>query len=89
MRRADYFWSDSEAGSWNTVIGTTLVVKGATHELLHDPQGVVYSHRSADGLWLPGGASSTGAAAIATEFAADDLDRLNHAAERAEFDGTS
>lgn len=73
----------TEAGSWNTVIGTTLVVKGATRELLHDPQGVVYSHRSADGLWLPGGASSTGAAAIAAEFATDDLERLNHAAERA------
>jgi D-ribulokinase len=73
----------TEAGSWNTVIGTTLVVKGATRELLHDPQGVVYSHRSADGLWLPGGASSTGAAAIAAEFAASDLERLNHAAEHA------
>ncbi len=73
----------TEAGSWNTVIGTTLVVKGATRELLHDPRGVVYSHRSPDGLWLPGGASSTGAAAIAAEFATSDLERLNHVAERA------
>lgn len=71
----------TEIGSWNTVIGTTLVVKGVTGELLHDLLGVVYSHRSADGLWLPGGASSTGAAAIAKEFAASDLDALNHAAE--------
>lgn len=67
-------------GSWNTVIGTTLVVKGVTRELLHDPLGVVYSHRSIDGLWLPGGASSTGAAAIAAEFDASDLERLNHGA---------
>lgn len=71
----------TEIGSWNTVIGTTLVVKGVTSELLHDPLGVVYSHRAADGLWLPGGASSTGAAAIAKEFAASDLDALNYAAE--------
>jgi sugar (pentulose or hexulose) kinase len=72
------------AGSWNTVIGTTLVVKGVTRELLHDPLGVVYSHRSIDGLWLPGGASSTGAAAIAAEFGASDLKRLNHSALSAE-----
>jgi sugar (pentulose or hexulose) kinase len=71
----------TEIGSWNTVIGTTLVVKGVTKELLQDPLGVVYSHRSADGLWLPGGASSTGASAIAKEFAASDLDALNRVAE--------
>ena len=68
-------------GSWNTVIGTTLVVKGATERLLHDPLGVVYSHRSMDGLWLPGGASSTGAGAIAAEFAAEQLPALNAFAE--------
>jgi sugar (pentulose or hexulose) kinase len=71
----------TEVGSWNTVIGTTLVIKGVTRELLHDPLGTVYSHRSADGLWLPGGASSTGAAAIAKEFADVDLEALNHAAQ--------
>jgi sugar (pentulose or hexulose) kinase len=68
-------------GNWNSVIGTTLVVKGVTRELLHDPLGVIYSHRSADGLWLPGGASSTGAAAIAEEFPDADLEALNRAAE--------
>ena len=67
-------------GSWNSVVGTTLVMKGVTAELLHDPLGVVYSHRSADGFWLPGGASSTGAGAIARDFAADELPALNQAA---------
>ncbi|HEY2040765.1 MAG TPA: FGGY family carbohydrate kinase [Edaphobacter sp.] len=71
----------TSVGSWNTVIGTTLVVKGVTQELLRDPLGAVYSHRSMDGLWLPGGASNTGAGSIATNFAADDLPRLNHYAE--------
>ena len=70
-------------GSWNSVIGTTLVLKGVTSQLLHDPSGVVYSHRSADDLWLPGGASSTGAGAIAAEFAVADLDVLNDGALRA------
>ena len=67
-------------GSWNSVIGTTLVLKGVTAQLLHDASGVVYSHRSADGLWLPGGASSTGAGAIAAEFGGTDLAGLNAAA---------
>ena len=70
----------TEVGSWNSVIGTTLVIKGVTRELLRDPLGVIYSHRSADGLWLPGGASNTGAAAIVAEFNSSALDKLNHAA---------
>lgn len=69
----------TEVGSWNTVIGTTLVVKGVTRDLLYDSTGIVYSHRSIDGCWLPGGASSTGASTIASQFNNADLDRLNHA----------
>ena len=63
-------------GSWNSVLGTTLILKGVTAELLADPLGVVYSHRSPDGRWLPGGASSTGAGAIAWQFPGRDLDEL-------------
>ena len=72
----------TSVGSWNTVIGTTLVVKGATEQLLRDPLGAVYSHRSMDRLWLPGGASSTGAGAIAQGFDAAALPALNAYAER-------
>jgi sugar (pentulose or hexulose) kinase len=71
-------------GSWNSVLGTTLVLKGVTAELLADPLGVVYSHRSPDGRWLPGGASSTGAGAIARQFPGRDLDELG--ATAAEFE---
>ncbi|MGD0862300.1 MAG: FGGY family carbohydrate kinase [Candidatus Limnocylindrales bacterium] len=67
-------------GRWNSVLGTTLVVKGVTHELIHDPLGVVYSHRAPNGDWLPGGASSTGAGLIARDFAGRDLGDLNRAA---------
>lgn len=67
-------------GSWNSVLGTTLVIKGVTPELIRDPLGVVYSHRSADGNWLPGGASNTGAGILARDFPNADLDALNRAA---------
>ncbi|NMO93558.1 FGGY family carbohydrate kinase [Actinomycetospora sp. TBRC 11914] len=52
-------------GSWNTVLGTTLVLKGVTEQLLRDPTGSVYCHLGPQGGWWPGGASSTGAAVLA------------------------
>ncbi|MEU0990414.1 FGGY-family carbohydrate kinase [Streptomyces sp. NPDC005953] len=55
-------------GSWNAVLGTTLVLKGVTATPLRDPSGVVYSHRSPDGVWLPGGASSVGGGALRAAF---------------------
>ncbi|MFW6060617.1 MAG: FGGY-family carbohydrate kinase [Phycisphaeraceae bacterium] len=64
-------------GSWNVVLGTTLVFKGVTPELIRDPAGVVYCHRSPDGNWLPGGASSTGAGALTHHFPNRDLDELS------------
>ncbi|MEU7002899.1 FGGY family carbohydrate kinase [Nonomuraea sp. NPDC046570] len=70
----------TRVGSWNTVLGTTLVLKGVSRELIHDPLGVVYSHRAPSGDWLPGGASSTGAGVLAREFAGRDLDDLSRRA---------
>jgi len=66
-----------EVGSWNSVLGTTLVLKGVTAELIRDPAGVVYSHRAPDGNWLPGGASSTGAGVLTQQFPGRDLDALS------------
>jgi sugar (pentulose or hexulose) kinase len=63
-------------GSWNSVLGTTLVLKGVTPDLIKDPAGVVYSHRSPDGNWLPGGASSVGAGMISRHFPDRDLEAL-------------
>ncbi|MEU9173221.1 FGGY-family carbohydrate kinase [Streptomyces sp. NPDC048420] len=51
-------------GSWNSVLGTTLVLKGAAPAPVLDPTGVVYNHRAPGGTWLPGGASSVGAGAL-------------------------
>lgn len=74
----------SRVGSWNSVLGTTLVLKGVTKELIHDPLGVVYSHRAPDGGWLPGGASSTGTGALSTALPGRDLDALSATAARRE-----
>lgn len=69
-----------EEGRWNSVLGTTLALKGVTRELLQDPGGVVYSHRHPDGGWLPGGASNVGAGALARHFADRDLEALEERA---------
>ena len=66
-----------EPGAWSSALGTTLVVKGCTAQLLHDPAGAVYSHLNPDGGWLPGGASSPGAGVLGREFAGQDLNRLS------------
>lgn len=63
-------------GSWNAVLGTTLAFKGVTQELIRDPAGVMYSHRSPDGGWLPGGASGAGAGILSLYFSGRDLDAL-------------
>ncbi len=69
-----------EVGAWNSVLGTTLVLKGVTKHLLDDPLGVVYSHRAPHGGWLPGGASSTGAGVLTAHYPGRDLEELNRAA---------
>jgi sugar (pentulose or hexulose) kinase len=63
-------------GDWNSVLGTTLALKGVTRNLIHDPGGVLYSHRSPDGHWLPGGACNVGAGALSKHFPGQDIDRL-------------
>ncbi|MFC9693938.1 FGGY-family carbohydrate kinase [Kribbella sp. NPDC056951] len=61
-------------GAWNSVLGTTLVLKGVSEKLLDDPTGAVYSHLHPDGGWLPGGASSSGAGVLTELLPGADLD---------------
>ncbi|MGW2407124.1 FGGY-family carbohydrate kinase [Streptomyces sp. NPDC001739] len=63
-------------GAWNSVLGTTLVLKGTSPHLVRDPAGVVYCHRGPDDTWLPGGASSSGAGVLTRHFPGEDLDAL-------------
>ncbi|MEV5674857.1 FGGY family carbohydrate kinase [Streptomyces sp. NPDC052179] len=64
-------------GSWNAVLGTTLVLKGVTDAPVADRTGVVYNHRAPDGSWLPGGASGAGGGALTAAFPEADPARLD------------
>ena len=76
-------------GDCNSVLGTTLVLKGCSPQRIAAPEHGVYSHRApdADGGWLPGGASSSGAGALRAAFPDADLDALGHRA--AEYERTA
>ncbi|AJT62760.1 hypothetical protein T261_1072 [Streptomyces lydicus] len=67
-------------GAWNSVLGTTLVLKGSSPHLVRDPAGVVYCHRGPGESWLPGGASSSGAGVLSQYFHGENLDVLTEQA---------
>jgi sugar (pentulose or hexulose) kinase len=69
-----------QPGEWSTTVGTTLVIKGVTRDLIRDPLGRVYSHRHPQGWWMPGGASNTGADWAARDYAGQDLSQLDREA---------
>ncbi len=68
-------------GDWNSVLGTTLVLKGMSAHRVRDRSGVLYCHRAPDGSWLPGGGSSCGAGVLSTHFPGRDLDELGRRAD--------
>lgn len=67
-------------GRWNSVLGTTLAIKGFTSNPLSIPQNGVYSHRAPDGGWLPGGASNVGAGYLEDQFGAPVGDKFDQQA---------
>jgi D-ribulokinase len=67
-------------GDWNSTLGTTLVFKGVTRNLIPDPLGRVYFHRHPEGWWLPGGASNTGTDWIMSDQPGADFNLLDQQA---------
>ena len=65
----------ADVGDAVTSLGSTLVVKQLSDRPLFDAASGVYSHRLGD-LWLPGGASNSGGAALACHFDLDAIQRL-------------
>lgn len=69
-----------EVGDWSSTLGTTLILKGVSDAPVRDPGGALYCHRSPDGRWLPGGASSVGGGVLQARFAGRDLAALDRRA---------
>jgi D-ribulokinase len=65
-----------KCGDAVTSLGTTLVLKLLCDRPLFDPNLGVYSHRI-DNVWLAGGASNSGGAAIARHFCLDRIRELS------------
>jgi len=68
-------------GDWNATLGSTLVLKGISEELIRDPRGRIYCHRHPDGWWMPGGASNTGAEWVLADHPGEDPEELSAQAE--------
>lgn len=64
-------------GDWASIIGTTLVLKGVTKNLLADPSGSSYSHKLPSGYWMLGGAANIGGRCLNDFFSKDEFDALN------------
>lgn len=65
----------SEPGEGVSALGTTLTIKILSDRPVFAPAYGIYSHRLL-GLWLAGGASNTGGAALLGQFSAAEMDRL-------------
>ena len=70
----------ADPGRFVSVVGSTLVLKGAARRPVADPAGAVYSHYHPGGWWLPGGASNTGGRSLLAAFPDADLGDMDAAA---------
>lgn len=64
-----------QAGQAATSLGSTLVLKLAAEHPLNQLAAGIYSHRL-NALWLPGGASNSGGAALLKHFSVAEMQRL-------------
>lgn len=64
-----------QVGDGVTSLGTTMVIKLLSEKPIFAPQYGLYSHRIGD-LWLPGGASNSGGAALFRHFDAAEMAAL-------------
>ncbi len=76
----------SEPGDGVSSLGSTLTIKLLSAVPVFAPQFGIYSHRLGD-MWLPGGASNTGGAALGRHFDAAALQRLSAEIDPAQDSG--
>jgi xylulokinase len=69
-------------GDTATTLGTTLVIKGVTKDLVKDNLGRFYSHLHPEGKsWFPGGSSNVGGEALEKVFSGRNYKELDIKAE--------
>jgi len=71
-----------QVGQWCSTLGTTLVLRGVSRDLLRDPLGRIYCHAHPEGHWLPGAASSVGGECLEVHFKSRDLSALDAKVDR-------
>lgn len=72
----------AKTGDWVSVIGTTMVLKGVTKELLADPAGSSYSHKLPSGAWMLGGAANMGGRCLNDAFSREQFEEMNQYVEQ-------
>ncbi|MGI6776466.1 MAG: FGGY-family carbohydrate kinase [Acetivibrionales bacterium] len=68
-------------GSWATIIGTTLVLKGVSQYIMIDKTGGSYCHKLPSGSWMVGGASNVGGHCLNNRFDKDQFKFLDQSVE--------
>jgi xylulokinase len=69
-------------GDWASIIGTTLVLKGVTADIVIDPTGSSYSHKLPSGSWMTGGASNVGGRYLNGHFGKEEFMLYDRTAEQ-------
>lgn len=69
-------------GSWATIIGTTLVLKGVSQSIVIDKTGSSYCHKLPSGSWMVGGASNVGGRCLNNRFSKEEFKLLDTSVDR-------
>ena len=64
-------------GDWASIIGTTLVLKGVSKDIVIDPTGSSYCHKLPAGTWMVGGASNVGGRCLNARFGTANFEALD------------
>lgn len=66
-----------DVNEYATILGSTMVIKGVSKDLIKDPQGRMYCHLHPQGYFMPGGASNVGGKYVSGNFVKTDLPELD------------
>lgn len=69
-------------GDWASIIGTTLVLKGVSRDIVIDSAGAAYCHKLPTGAWLVGGASNVGGRCLNVRFSTERFLELNQTVDQ-------